>query len=461
MFQLFGCTGRDRGDLTYFYFSRASSMRCEDGEEYTVEQIDKNYALVTIKDGVTTNTVKTSSKLLMELNTIVDRYKMYRYRGRYVNKMVLDGTNWDFKLKFSDGSETNAGGYMKYPINARDAFAEATALIKDWCSVPDTSKMEYFYYGRFNGMAIYSGEVFSVSTGKDGMVHIDIDEKKPNEKHIVTDYRKIFDELNQIVLENKMYTFKGSYMPEVEILDGDSWRFNVGYVEGENISASGYMAWPDGFREAIGAVKSYFDRWRLMPTRNGKVSAEDAEKFLAGFKNQIDSEMTSFRYERYNYGKSEVFYISKNENFTSLYFRKWGEFHGYDYTCGNPNTLIALKDVVNSEKLAGFPQTPLNKENTKRSRWLLEAHFADGSKIEIVDYIPEEALLDYDASIMGLVENIFEEAIKAVEAKSPEEKGEYSITTYDAKGKAVQKINYSGEGVVLNGIDYDNPLNDF
>ena len=39
------------------------------------------------------------------------------------------------------------------------------------------------------------------------------------------------------------------------VLDGDSFSFNMKYEEDKSINASGYMMWPDNYRE----VKSYLD----------------------------------------------------------------------------------------------------------------------------------------------------------------------------------------------------------
>ena len=39
------------------------------------------------------------------------------------------------------------------------------------------------------------------------------------------------------------------------VLDGDSFSFNMKYEEDKSINASGYMMWPDNYRE----VRSYLD----------------------------------------------------------------------------------------------------------------------------------------------------------------------------------------------------------
>lgn len=459
MFQLFSCTARDRQGLIFFELSSTNSMIYDGTSSWKAEQLDDGSTRITTKEeGYEPVSFNTSGSFMQELCEIVNRYKMYNYKGDYVTRMkVLDGSNWGFSLKYSDGTGTSASGYMKYPRNYREATSEIRALFSEWCAAPDSAKLKSFYYSS-SGMMHRSGERYEVRKDSDGNIHVNIDEDKMNEKLIITDYRGIFNDLQKIVSQYRMNTYKGSYMPQFEILDGESWSFGLSYEDDQYISASGYEAWPEGFKNALAAVRDYFSKWRLMPVKNGKVSAEDAEAFLAGFEKHIDSELTSFRYERYDYGKSKVYYVSKNENFTSFYYRGWGTNKGYTYYCGNPNILYSFKsNVIDSYRLAGFPQTPLSKENTKRSRWIVKAEFADGTVLEIIDYIPDTPY-EYDRLIEGMVDAIIEEGMNAIRAKSPAEIGEYSVTTYDANGKPSVQINYDGEGRVLNGRDFNDPL---
>lgn len=394
-------------------------MRYDCVSTWKAEQLENGEVVVTRRkmDGEE-STFRTTSKLMKELTEIVNRHKMYRYRGSYVTKLrVQDGDSWSFDLKYANGSTTEASGYMKYPMGSRDAFDEVCEFLDEWCAVPDTSKMTYFTYRISNGWRRENGCNYSVSTGKDGLVHITIDEDKPHEKKIVTDYTGIFDDLQEIVLTYRIYTFKGDYMPDVEITDGDSWSLSVGYVDGPGIRAGGYMAWPEGFGTALNAVHRYFDMWRLMDTKFGKVSAEDAEAFIAGFDKKIDSELTSFRYERYEYGTGKAYAAYKAGNAVSFKYRGWDEQEEYSFTNADPKVLQDLKNVVNAERLTGLPQTPVAQQNEKRSRWLLEAVFEDGSKVEIVDYIPEFSF-DYDRRVERLVDEIFENEYRALKEKS-------------------------------------------
>lgn len=329
MIQLFSCSARNKANLTYFNYSHGSTMRAFDGEEWTVKMEDSKTAIVTIKNGPEENTYRTSSKLLDEMNQIVDRHKMYRFKGNYHSPFnVKDGWSWSLKMSFNDNTEVNGHGYMKYPRGAREAFEEITEFIKHWCSVPDSAKMWAFDYSRFNGMVRGAGESYYVHKS-DGLVKIEINEGKNHERHIETDYLKIFDDLQEIVMDYKMYTFKGSYKPETEVMDGDSWRLSVYYEDDDfDISASGYMAWPEGFGEAAGAVNRYFDVWRVLAVPDGKVSKEAASAMFDDIANRRKSVM----FDSYTGGYSITKYDSDgNATQTINYSAKGMVQNGVDH----------------------------------------------------------------------------------------------------------------------------------
>lgn len=97
------------------------------------------------------------------------------------------------------------------------------------CSARDRNEgLRYFSYNTSNGMVIRSGESYDVYRDADDstLIHIDINHEKNNERLLVTDYRGIFDDLQKIIIEKKMYTFKGSYMPKFDVRDGEGCVLN-------------------------------------------------------------------------------------------------------------------------------------------------------------------------------------------------------------------------------------------
>lgn len=263
MIPLFGCSARGKAPLIYFHYSHSNTMVAGDFQEWTVDLENPKIAVVTIKKGFQESSYRTSSSILEEMGRIVKQYKMHRYKRQYVRKNVLDGWAWDCTLGYSGGKFIGSSGYMKYPSGARDAFNELTAFIEQWCSVPDSTKIKIFEYGRSNGMVLGHGESYSVQKEKDGLVRVAINEGKNGEMIFKTDSFKILEDLQKIVMDYGMYKFKGSYMPDTDIRDGDSWRINVYYEDPlYDISAHGYMAWPEGYHEAIDALNAYFEALR-------------------------------------------------------------------------------------------------------------------------------------------------------------------------------------------------------
>ena len=123
-------------------------------------------------------------------------------------------------------------------------------------------RLTYFSFDHHNTMAMFYGEKYSVSTEKDGRIHVVIDEAFPDEKEFYIDDTTIFDSLKAIVDEYKMDKYKGSYQPRMQVFDGDSWSVYYKYDSGRSVSSGGYMAWPANYSEMRHALSDYFQQWR-------------------------------------------------------------------------------------------------------------------------------------------------------------------------------------------------------
>ena len=62
-------------------------------------------------------------------------------------------------------------------------------------------------------------------------------------------------EIEKKLNEYKISSWNGFHKSDKYVLDGDSFSLSINYENNENISASGYMSWPDNYRE----VKDYLD----------------------------------------------------------------------------------------------------------------------------------------------------------------------------------------------------------
>ena len=126
----------------------------------------------------------------------------------------------------------------------------------------NTERLTYFSFDHHNTMAMFYGEKYSVSTEKDGRIHVVIDEAFPDEKEFYLEDTTIFDALLAIVKQYKMDNYKSDYQPEMRIFDGDSWSLYYKYDSGRSQRSGGYMAWPDNYGEMRQALANYFQQWR-------------------------------------------------------------------------------------------------------------------------------------------------------------------------------------------------------
>lgn len=53
-------------------------------------------------------------------------------------------------------------------------------------------------------------------------------------------------QLQQIVIDEKMYAYKEHYSPSTQVLDGQMWSFHASYKGGQLLSSGGTNAWPPG-----------------------------------------------------------------------------------------------------------------------------------------------------------------------------------------------------------------------
>lgn len=123
----------------------------------------------------------------------------------------------------------------------------------------------YFSLSEGGGMNRFGGFKYRIEETKDGKVHFLFDEGYPDEKEFVLDDHSVFDSLQQIVLKHKMYRYKGNYNPPFHITDGQSWSLYVKYASRETISAGGYMAGPDGYRDAFNDIIQCLQPWKDIP----------------------------------------------------------------------------------------------------------------------------------------------------------------------------------------------------
>ncbi|MCR5709832.1 MAG: hypothetical protein K6G79_05065, partial [Bacteroidales bacterium] len=158
-----------------------------------------------------------------------------------------------------------------------------------------------------------------------------------------------------------------------------------------------------------------------------------------------------------------------DEYHNAVYFRNLGSLEGWNYYCGDPTVLETIDKELRWAHACSYVGCgeKLSEEDTSRPRWIAIIEYADGSKFELIDYLDREhdyrnkPFTNTERVLRHVSETVFGAEIERIGTLSPEELGEHTRTTYNADGTPSRKINYSGDGTVLNGYDYNDPMKDF
>lgn len=87
---------------------------------------------------------KIDAETMQKFRKIIEEEKMYRYKESYVNTRVLDGWQWTFKAKFSDGSSIYSHGSNARPRDEglNRIRALMTELVQDGVPVEDDERVQ-------------------------------------------------------------------------------------------------------------------------------------------------------------------------------------------------------------------------------------------------------------------------------------------------------------------------------
>ena len=135
----------------------------------------------------------------------------------------------------------------------------------------ENDTITYFFFSEGGGMNRFSGFRYSIKETKEGQVHFLFNEGYPDEKEYTLDDHSVFDTLQKVILKHKVYKYSGYYEPMFDILDGQSWRLSVRYASGREINADGYMAGPNGYRDAFEELRQCLEPWKSMPVATNEL----------------------------------------------------------------------------------------------------------------------------------------------------------------------------------------------
>ena len=304
------------------------------------------------------------------------------------------------------------------------------------------------YYSATHGYFAHSNIGYKAERLEDGKARVTVEVGDDRDRVFETE-GSLMDSLEAIVREYKMDRYRERYMPMFDIKDGDTWDFSLKYSDGKRVRSGGYEALPTGGREAFDKVEAFFAPW---------LAIEPSE----------DAALVAFRYELHNGEGSEVYWFRKEAEHNAVYFRDLGSWEGWNYSCGDPQVLELLARDMRYSKACSYCGEKLSEEDKSRPRWIAVLEYEDGRIFELMDYLDRRDD-DYrhrpptntERQIRQSAEEHFAAERERIANLPPEELGEHTRTTYHADGTPQRRMKYAGDGTVLGGYDYDNPMNDF
>ena len=311
---------------------------------------------------------------------------------------------------------------------------------------PNPSTLDSFYYSATHGYRGFTNRGYRAERLNDGKTRITVELGDDRDRVFLAE-ASVMDSLEALVQQFKMDRYKERYKPMFDIKDGDTWDLSLKYSDGKSVRSGGYEALPANGREAFRQVEAFFSPW---------LKYEPDE----------EASLVAFRYELHNEEGTEVFSFRKERN--AVYFRNLGSWEGYNYYCGDPEVLTKLDKDLREIHACSYCGEKLSEEDKSRPRWIAILTYSDGRMYELMDYLDRDSD-DYkhrpptntEREIRQSAERHFLAEIERIGTLPPEQLGEHSRTTYKADGSPSRTINYSGDGTVLGGHDFDNPTVDF
>ena len=123
----------------------------------------------------------------------------------------------------------------------------------------DISSVKYFHFGYSTGNMMYANVSYDVRYEDDEYVAtIKLDGVSDDDAVKVSLATGDVRELEDILKKYDVGKWNGFQKSDKNVLDGNSFSLSVSFVNGESISASGYMMYPSNYKEVRDALNSYF-----------------------------------------------------------------------------------------------------------------------------------------------------------------------------------------------------------
>ena len=265
--------------------------------------------------------------------------------------------------------------------------------------------LQSLYYSASHGYHAYSNIGYRAERLEDGQARVTVLVGNDRDRVYLTE-GALMDSLEALVREYRMDRFKGHYEPKMEILDGDSWSMELVFTDGKSTSCGGYMAYPPKGAAGIGKAEGILSRWLYQ---------EPAEEIA----------LISFRYEYHDAEGSEIYTFEQKGEVRTAFVQPYGQAKGQHYEGFDDFLPKRLANEIRWNHMASYTCESLTEEDTSRPRWILKAEYANGQKIETMDYLdrtPEEEWRQDVPSISEMdlrhsTEQGFKDAIQQLEKR--------------------------------------------
>lgn len=117
-----------------------------------------------------------------------------------------------------------------------------------------------FYYGTADGTAMYDGVRYDIDY-EDGKYIATIQKRGQSEeeaKKVEISKDKV-KELEDILNKYNVGSWDGFSRHDKNVLDGSSFSLSVNCFDDTSVSASGYMIWPNNYKEVRGSLETFFE----------------------------------------------------------------------------------------------------------------------------------------------------------------------------------------------------------
>ena len=126
-------------------------------------------------------------------------------------------------------------------------------------STREIKDIKSLHYSYSVGYAMYANYIYEIKCNDKCIIKI-----KPNgySEEEAKEYEVSEDKIKEIInVLNKYEVSKwdGYSKSDPNVLDGDSFSFSLYEKDGKSISASGYMMWPEHYRDVKNELKEIFD----------------------------------------------------------------------------------------------------------------------------------------------------------------------------------------------------------